>query len=94
MRLYGNKTDLAKFRAFGCSANVYLNEERRLRRQGHALLMHIRMKNVEARVNTFPDLLRQSISALQQNTTSVEHNIQAVYSVDAEGHGIQAGAIR
>ncbi len=29
MRLYGKKKDIAKFRAVGCSAFVYLNDERR-----------------------------------------------------------------
>ncbi len=35
MRLYGKK-DIAKFRAFGCSVYVYLNEERRGTWKGQA----------------------------------------------------------
>ena len=29
MRMYGKKKDISKFRAFGCQAYMYLNEERR-----------------------------------------------------------------
>ncbi len=36
MQLYGKKKDIAMFRAFGCSAYVYLNEEQKRKGQAHS----------------------------------------------------------